>query len=133
MWMSQTLVSKALDYILLHLTAMLLFCQLNQRRLENSISVISSSKLYVVLQVFACCLPFLRSKPWIHCCWAQINRMILCSQYFIPWRGNQMVINFICWILWWWCTLKLLESLRIWMYDMEERMNTLWFLSRSEC
>lgn len=24
-------------------------------------------------------------------------------------------------------------TVRIWMYDMEERMNTLWFLSLSEC
>lgn len=83
--------------------------------------LINSRKLYMILQVFACCWPFLRSKPWIHCCWAQTNRMILCNQYFTPWRGNQMVINYLLNIAMTVHFENTSVTVRIWVYDVEER------------
>lgn len=83
--------------------------------------LINSRKLYMILQVFACCWPFLRSKPWIHCCWAQTNRMILCNQYFTPWRGNQMVINYLLNIAMMVHFENTSVTVRIWVCEVEER------------
>ena len=115
---------EELASLLLQLSALLLLPPKPEAALGWCDSV-SSQRLWMLLQGSACCWPFLRSRPWTRCCWAQTSRMTSCSQYCTPWRGSHRVISFICYMLWstddYDAILKCWCHCKNWVYGVEKR------------